>query len=147
MCPSQRARRPTGRALSPERRDGSRRDRFLAGVVELLVDPFLAAERAAEIGEKGGLDRRYGEPPAVARRVHVVARVAPRQDIAAGARLLASGEIAIDVQRHELQRAVCDRNVEVFTDPGRLAAVQRHENRDDGVHAAGCAVCDRSTRQ
>ena len=45
-----------------------------------VLEPLLAAECLAEIREEVPLDGADGEPLAVARPVHVVAGVAPRQD-------------------------------------------------------------------
>ena len=76
-------------------------DLVLHGVVGLVVEPLLAAERPAEVGEEVRLDRADREPLAVGAAVDVVAGVAAGEDVVAGAGHLAGGEVLVDVERHQ----------------------------------------------
>ena len=122
-------------------------DRVLHRVVGLVREPLLAAERAAQVRVEVRFDRRDRDPVVVEAAVHVVAGVAAGEDVVARARHLAGREELVDVQRHEREHAVGDRDVERRALPRRGPPHERGEDRDHGLHAAARRVADRRAGQ
>ena len=110
-------------------------DRVLDVVVVLVVDPLLAPERPAQVGEELALDGR--RPPAICRRaaaVGVVAGVATGEHVVSRAGLGPGGQVLVDGQRHEPQDPVGHRHVEV----GALAAARPGRRARRTMASAAC---------
>ena len=112
-----------------------------------MLDPLLAAERAAEVREELRLDRADGEPLTVPARIDVVAGEPPGEEIVARPGDRTGREVLVEVQRHQRQHTVSDRHVQVRAVARGGATHERREDRHHRVHAAAGAVTDRRARQ
>ena len=111
-------------------------------VVELVVDPLLATEEPAQVGEEPVLDGPDGQPSAVGRRVAVVAGIATRDDVVTVPDAGPGGQVLVDGQRHEPQHAVGHGHVEVGAGPVPSATDEGGHDGHGRVHAPGGGVGD-----